>query len=274
MTANPPKTPAVPFEIGSFARAPKFPAVRFTSQQEFQDFLETEQDRLGARYEYEQSKGTREAYIVQNGTCAPCLRPVVFTSGMEGGERLKDGRHVPDWREAMQCDCRDQLNNRQRALLHFVQAIGVLPWARLLLFGAPEPTNIRLAAMVNEVVAMRPFQATKAVDDIHLAVSYDYLQNVPPLGTVLTGLCARLLEGGSFIFSVPFLHNTASSELMSPASFSDQMPGEVRGRSHKFGWDLLAMLREAGFRDASAYLYWSEELGYLGPANFIFRALK
>ena len=34
------------------------------------------------------------------------------------------------------------------------------------------------------------------------------------------------------------------------------------------------MLREAGFRDAAAYLYWSEELGYLGPMNFIFRAVK
>jgi hypothetical protein len=263
-----------PLEIGSFARAPRFPATRFTSQQEYQDFLGTEQDRLDARYEYEQSKGTREAHIVQNGTCAPCLRPAVFTSGMEGGERLKDGRHMPNWREAMQCDCRDRLSNRQRALLHFVQAMGVLPWARLLLFGAPEPTDIRLAGMVSEIVTMRPFLASKAVNDIHLAVSYDYLQHVPPLAASLAGLCAMLVEGGSFIFSVPFLHSAASSELMNLASFAGQVPGEIRGKSHKFGWDLLAMLREAGFRDASVYLYWSEELGYLGPANFIFRAMK
>ena len=274
MTTNPSKIPEVPFEIGSFARAPKFPAVRFTSQKEFQDFLGTEQDRLDARYEYEQSKGTREARIVQNGTCAPCLRPAVFTSGMQGGERLKDGRHVPNWRETMHCDCRDQLNNRQRALLHFVQAMGVLPWARLLLFGAPEATDIRLAAMVSEIATMRPFLAAKAIDDIHIAVSYDYLQHVPPLNSVLAGLCAMLVEGGSFIFSVPFHHNAASSELMSLASFAGHMPGEIRERSHKFGWDLLAMLREAGFRDAAAYLYWSEELGYLGPVNFIFRAVK
>lgn len=274
MSSPPFKPPAPPFEIGSFARAPKFPAVRFASQKEFQNFLGTEQDRLDARYEYEQLKATREAHIVQNGTCAPCLRPAVFTSGTEGGERLKDGRHVPNWRETMQCDCRDQLNNRQRAFLHFMQAMGVLPWARLLLFGAPEATDIRLAAMVSEIVTMRPFLASKIVDDIHIAVSYDYLQYVPPLEAALAGLCAMLVEGGSFIFSVPFQHNAASSELMNLASFAGQVPGEIRSKSHKFGWDLLAMLRDAGFRDASAYLYWSEELGYLGPANFIFRAVK
>jgi len=33
-------------------------------------------------------------------------------------------------------------------------------------------------------------------------------------------------------------------------------------------------LRDAGCRDAAAYLYWSSELGLLGPMNFIIRVVK
>ena len=268
------KIPAVPFDIASFACAPKFPAMRFTSQAEFQDFLAAEQGTLDARYMYEQSLATREPSLVQHGTCAPCLRPAIFTSGTEGGERLKDGSHVPNWREGMHCNCCDHLSNRHRALLHFVQATGVLPWTRLLLLGAPEPADARLAAMVSETVTVRPFIAAPEANAFHLAVSRDYLQHVPPLGAALAGLCAALVEGGRFIFTVPFHHNAATSELMDIAAFAGRVPGEFREASHKFGWDLLDRLRAAGFRDAAAYLYWSEELGYLGPMNFIFRAVK
>jgi hypothetical protein len=63
---------------------------------------------------------------------------------------------------------------------------------------------------------------------------------------------------------------------MTPADFpfTRGMPTEFRGAEHKLGWDLLPMLRRIGFRQAAAYLYWSEELGYLGNTNFIFKAVK
>jgi hypothetical protein len=264
------KIPAVPFEISSFARAPKFPAIRFTSKMEFQDFLTESQGMLDARYAYEQTLATREPKLLRQGTCAPCLRAATFTSSAENGNLLKDGRSVPNWREGMRCDCRDHLNNRQRALLHFVQATGVLPWTRLLLLGAPVAVDARLASMVSEIVPIRPFLATPEPNAFHLAVSHEYLQHVPPLTTVLTGLYAAMMDGGRFIFTVPFHYNAATSELIDISRFDGKVPGEFQEGSHKLGWDLLDKLRSVGFRDAAAYLYWSD----LGPMNFLFRAVK
>jgi hypothetical protein len=268
------KIPALPFEISSFACAPKFPAVRFAAHAEFQEFIATSQETLDSRYAYEQTLASSEPCLVQQGTCAPCLRATSFTSDTRGGDVLNDGRGVPYWREAMQCDCKDPLTSQQRALLHFVQATGVLPWSKLLLLGLPAPVDSHLTAMVESVMRVRPFPALTEVDSFHFAVSSNYLQNVPQLGAVLARLCAGLVEGGRFVFTVPFSFNDAKSVLMDTSRFKGQVPGEFYESAHKFGWDLLDRLRTAGFRDAAAYLYWSEELGYLGPWNFIFRAVK
>jgi hypothetical protein len=40
------------------------------------------------------------------------------------------------------------------------------------------------------------------------------------------------------------------------------------------GWGILKLLQEAGFSDAKACTFWSEEFGYLGPLNFIFAAIR
>jgi hypothetical protein len=257
------------FEIGSFAASAKFPALRFADFAAFQEYLETARDTLDARFAYEGSLAAREGSVVREGTCAPCLRPAVFTSAVAGGEALKDGRLLPNWREAMLCDCRDRLSNRQRALLHFVQAGGILPWTRLLLLGAPGAVDLRLAALAGKLTVMRPFGSVPRGEGFHLAVSHDYLQAVQDLDAALSGMRERLLEGGRFVFTVPFHHGNARSELAPPGLYA-----ELAAPGHVLGWDLLDRLRAAGFRDAAAYLYWSEELGYLGAMNFVFRAIR
>ena len=112
--------------------------------------------------------------------------------------------------------------------------------------------------------------------NFHLVVSQNYLQVVPPLQGALAEIFRVLLAGGRFVFTIPFQFAAASSELMNPAAFSfaRELPMEFRGAEHQLGWDLLPMLRKIGFRQATAYLYWSEELGYLGNTNFIFKAVK
>jgi hypothetical protein len=263
MSLLPSKIPASAFETGSFARAPTFPAMRFTSQAEFREYLADSQSLLDARYAYEQSLATSEASIVQSGTCAPCLRSARFTSRTAEGTRLPDGRYVPNWREAMQCDCRDQLNNRHRAVLHFVQAAGIQPWTRLLLAGPPSAVDLPLSGMVRVAMRLPETGLMPQTEAFHLAVSHDHLQHAAAPQAVLAAIRGQLLEGGRFIFTAPFHHEAAASQ-----------PSTGPGTANVFGWDLLDMLRQAGFRDAAAYLYWSEELGYLGPMNFIFRAVK
>ena len=267
-------SPLAEFTTGSFARAPKFPAKGFACEQDFKDFLKVEQGRLDARYSYEQSLATREELIVQRGTCAPCLRVTSFSSSTASGERLKDGRICPSWRETMQCGCADQLSNRERAVLHFVMTTGILPWMKLLLLGAAHAVDRKLAALAGETTAMRPFSSALAPQSFHMAVSQDYLHHIPHLAVALEGLCRQLMEGARFIFTVPFHHSESRSTLLDLSAFAGRVPAEYPGGQHKLGWDLLDMLRQAGFREATAYLYWSEELGYLGPMNFVFRAVK
>jgi hypothetical protein len=54
---------------------------------------------------------------------------------------------------------------------------------------------------------------------------------------------------------------------------NDRLPAEARGDVHDIGWDILRRLRAVGFTQAFANVYWSRELGYLGPFNLIFSAL-
>jgi hypothetical protein len=279
--------PAAMLTPASFAHAPRFPAAGFRSYDEFQSYLAVSQSQLDAHYEYELSLATREPNIVRPGTCAPCLRPTVFTSAAQSGDKLQDGRHLPNWREEMRCDCADRLIGRQRALLHFLQASGLLPWMNLLLFGASTHADRRLEMMAAKTISVpraaapsrhvptRP-QLGRAPACVHFAVSQDYLQFVPPIKAVLSEICQTLIDGGRFIFTAPFHYNAPATSLMQgeATAFAPMPVMEFRGAAHKFGWDILDLLKSAGFREAAAYLYWSEELGYLGSMNFIFRAIK
>jgi SAM-dependent methyltransferase len=159
----------------------------------------------------------------------------------------------------------------------------------LFLFGTPGDADRRLAAMAAQITVVS--RLTEPVAErtpaplpflglprtlAHFTVSQDYIQCVPPLNVALAEICDVLVSGGRFIFTVPFYYNEPNTELMpkEALAFAAGTPLEFRGQTHKFGWDLLDRLKQAGFRDAVAYLYWSEELGYLGSMNFIFRAIK
>jgi hypothetical protein len=83
-----------------------------------------------------------------------------------------------------------------------------------------------------------------------------------------------LLPGGRLVFTVPFHDRSAKtvSRLDRLPRVSGRLPAESGGPTHQIGWDILDKLRAAGFADARAHTYWSEELGYLGTGNVIFSA--
>jgi hypothetical protein len=288
MDLRPTPVPPRRFETGSFALAPNFPAIGFRSHDEFAAWRADHQSRLDARYMYECGLATREPGLTQEGTCAPCLRPAVFQSETQPGEKLADGRRMPYWPRQMRCDCEDRLTGRQRAIIHLAQATGLAPWTNLLLFGTPSPADGRLARLVGSVTQVARLRAAPLARDpdrfvldapenaFHIALAQDYFEFVPPLNAALAGIAETLLPGGRLIFTTQFRFAERHSVLM-PAEtygFAPVIPAEYREDSHVFGWDLLTMLRDAGFSDAVAYLTWSEELGYLGPMNFLFRATK
>jgi SAM-dependent methyltransferase len=264
----------------SFAMSPRFPAVALRSYDEFQSYLLNNRDHLEARDTYQQTLATTERTLTCIGTCAACLRPSTFSSSTQAAAVLPDGRQVPDWNRQMRCDCKYGLIGRERALIHFLQATALTPWTRLLLFG-PSSIDHRLAGLVELTThAPRLRSSHPPIDapssNFHLAVSQDYLNFVPPLKEALAEILRVLVPGGRFVFTIPFQFAAPSSEYMNPAvlSFAPAAPVDFHGSEHKLGWDLLPLLRKTGFRQAAAYLYWSEELGYLGNMNFIFKAVK
>jgi len=277
------------FNIASFARSPRFPAIAFKSQEEFRSFLREHQSALDVHYAYELSLATHDDFLTCKGTCAPCLRPSIFVSSTQGGERISDGRRMPNWREQMRCDCEDRLIGRQRALIHFLQATVLTPWTHMLLFGPPSDADRRLKTLVEATTPVLRLRRSTAMENgspfpildapsanFHAVVSQDYLNFVPPLPAALAEIFRVLVPGGRFVFTIPFHFTASTSEFITKdvLSFAPETPMEFRGSEHKLGWDLLSLLTQTGFRDATAYLYWSEELGYLGSMNFLFKAVK
>jgi SAM-dependent methyltransferase len=262
--------------------------VSFVSFAEFEEHLREVRPRLDARYGYERSLASAGEEIQRDGTCAPCLRRTRFTTRTAGGEALGGGRLMPNWREQLTCDCEDRLSNRNRALLHFLAAeAGLRAWSRVLLFGPPGAADRRIAAAAASVASIprlgfarggagaRGYRLDAADAAFHLAVSADALHRVPPLAALLAELRRVLVPGGSFVFTVPFHFLAARSvaHLDGLPRVSGRLPTEAGGEVHALGWDILDRLRDAGFGNARAHAYWSDELGYLGSGNMIFSAV-
>jgi len=258
--------------------AARFPAQSFISKAEFDEHVLKTRDRVDARYQHELDLASSEPEVSWPGTCAPCLRPTVFNSRTAGGERLADGRVVPNWREELTCDCEDNINARGRAMLHFAESVaGLVPSTRVLAFGPTTPVSRhvgRLAKLVQRtrMLASGGVHRIDLPDGcVQLVVCSDYLNHVPPLDTALAELRRVLVRGGQLVFTAPFrvdLAQTISRTDQLPR-LAGLMPAQYGASIHDFGWDVLARLRAAGFAVASAHSYWSEELGYLGPFNMI-----
>jgi len=153
----------------------------------------------------------------------------------------------------------------------------------VLLFGPPGPLDRRIAAASAGLVSIPrlgfarggPGYRLDAGDAaVHLAVSSGYLHRVPPLPAALGELRRVLVPGGSFVFTVPFHLRAARSvaRLEGLPRVAGRLPTEAGGEVRALGWDILDLLRDAGFRNPRACTYWSDELGYLGAGNMIFLA--
>jgi hypothetical protein len=242
-----------------------FPFQTFRSAASFHAFAQANQKLLDARYGYETAlaASVSDPVLVAAGSCALCLQATSFSTtlparGAEGGE--------PNWREEMLCGCARRLNNRFRALLHFLQSQVAPPaWTRLLLLGAAQPIEAylqrRMAAVAVRARSGRLLRAPRfEPQSYHVVLSCEHLHAEASIDDVLVGLREALMPGGRLIFTAPF--NTASATSVPP---KPREPGVL-------GWDILSRMTRAGFAAPAAHLFWSEEFGHLGPFNLIFSA--
>lgn len=217
------------------------------------------------------------------------------------------GAAAPNWRERLIC-WRCRLNNRNRAALQIFEEIvrpGIhdaiyvteqcTPLYRWLARHYPRVTGSeyladKIAAGTVDGAGIRNESITKlsfadaCFDHI---LSFDVLEHVPDYQVALAECLRCLKPGGSFLFSAPFrrdlaehlervrMHDDGSIEHILPAEYhGDPMNAAGCLCFRHFGWNLLDDMRGAGFARATACIYWSKELGYLGVEQIIFLGIK
>jgi len=243
-----------------------FRMIEFRERAEYDEYLRRSATVRGDRWLYEQSLATLDDAVVLRGTCGLCLNEACFTASTRDGEVVAAGR-VPNWREELVCDCRQRLSNRQRALLHYLLAGGLLhPWTRVLGLGDLGALFPMLKAQSHDltcwsgVVDLLPRNDSTPARAHHLVISMEEIDARWIQRESLAVVADQLADGGRLVFTTPF---DVTAE-------GDPRPSDAA----PIGWSILTSLREQGFCDAKACLYWSEEFGYLGPLNFIFDASK
>jgi len=239
-----------------------------------------------------------------DGTCYVCQKRVPFLVDFKYAGK---GASIPNWRERLECPgCR--LNSRMRATVQIFQQeckptsasrifiteqltpayswfvkryaniVGSEYLGDLLPYGEHNQKGIR-----NEDLTNLSFRE----NEFDFILSFDVLEHVPDYRKALHECCRCLKPSGILYFSVPFI-KTSEEHLVrahrdEAGKVNHVLPPEYHGDPlnadgclcyRHFGWKLLDELRDAGFVEANALLYWSRELGYLGGEQILFKARK
>lgn len=120
-----------------------------------------------------------------------------------------------------------------------------------------------------------------------LVITQDVFEHIFEYKKAFTEIRRVLAPGGVLVFTIPFFWN--SEHTVTRASVGERgeiihhLPPEIHRNPtssagslcfQNFGWDILSSLREAGFADAAAHLYWGPWQGHLGFPFFVFSASK
>jgi LmbE family N-acetylglucosaminyl deacetylase/glycosyltransferase involved in cell wall biosynthesis len=285
------------------------PSLQLTRANSYESYV-----RQRSEQELKRREAIEKAYVSRNadsietrGFCFVCDREMVFSTDLSYGFPAPDGGMAPNWRERVVCpSCR--LNNRMRGAIHLFHLLcHPMPQSRLYLTeqtthlfkwfedAYPDitgseylgddagPGEINSDGIRNEDLTALTFPD----NGFNAILSFDVFEHIPNYRKALQECWRCLRPGGSLFFTVPFdlnaRENVVRAELDSEGQVHHLLPPEYHGDPlhpggclcyYHFGWRLLDELRDMGFRDASAYLYWSEYFGYLGGEQLVLRAEK
>lgn len=120
-----------------------------------------------------------------------------------------------------------------------------------------------------------------------LVITQDVFEHIFEYKRSFIEIWRVLAPGGRLVFTIPFFwnseHTVIRASVGSAGEIIHHLPPEVHGNPlsnegslcfQNFGWDILSDLRNAGFSDAVAHLYWGPWQGHLGFPFFVFSAKK
>lgn len=288
-----------------------FFAQQFFSVEEYRHFQQQEVRMIASRREYEASllpKDGGKQEFQSSGYCYLCAsKQSMVTSFLYSTTNEPNSIHFPNWREHLACaSC--NLPNRVRASIHiFLQEFEPNPNARIyiterntLLFEwlMPRFKNLIGSEYFGDYVGRGEFYGGVRNENLErlsfqsrsfdFLLSFDVLEHVSNPVRAFAEMYRVLQNGGWLIFTAPAnldkYDTIIRAELLSDGRILHHMLPEYHGNPvdreggalcyRYFGWDVMDMMCEAGFRRPFLFHYWSEQFGYLGPDQVLFVAQK
>ncbi len=248
--------------------------------------------------------GPEQPFMV-SGTCGMCRTASAFGVSYMYAAPDQAGPVLPNWREHMDCRCGFQ--NRLRGAMHALETL-VAPrpdaaiyvteavtqlykWLRLRwpgvvgseFFGADHAPGTQVGGVRHEDVCRLSFD-DRSFD---VVLSFDVLEHVEDLGAALQACFRVLRPGGALLFAAPMQFEAGPVvdrvRVSADGSYDYLAEPEYHGNPvddsgslcfRYFGLDVLDDLREIGFETAECMIYWSRDLGLLGPLQNVIIARK
>lgn len=256
-------------------------------------------------YESQLLASTNALSFNVDGFCLPCATPVQFLVDAKAGGQIIGNTLRPNWRERLICSTCG-MNNRQRLIaglvkqnlqgasgrvVYFMEHVSpIYHWAvenfgQHKIYGSEYLGDQYTGGQIVDGIRHEDVENLSFSDNsIDLIVSNDVFEHIanPSKGFAE---CARVLKpNGVMLATIPF-HADADVTVMR-SKFEDGklvnlLPQEFHGNPisaegslvfSDFGWDVLDMMRVAGFTDVAIQIYGSAALGHLGGGVLLFHA--
>ncbi len=285
---------------------PRF--VRCETLDGFGRYLETHADLHLARLQLERDLVLpSSAGFRITGFCAACRSDTRFFVDFACARESDPSMRVPNWREQLTCEfCK--LPNRARAMLDFVDTV-LLTVRTAGIYVAEQTTPFFRAVKrryphaigseflrdgtspgqrnSRDLAHQDPTALSFNEETLDVICAADVLEHVADYQAALAECFRCLRPGGTLVITVPFLLNSVETlvraTVEADGTIAHRLPAEYHGDPldkggtlcyYHFGWDFLDALYAAGFRDRSAFLYWSYERAYLGSPQILICATK
>ncbi len=238
-----------------------FPGFVLTGRPQFEFYRRAHSGLLDYRYGEEMALAGSDE-IVLTGICPFTLKPTRYRSATTGGEKLQDGRIMPEWR--FQQISEDNLPFGDRAVAHLAMIESGANFKDAMFCSASDALSRILPPMTGPVTRMALDALPDDAGRFSTILIVGQLEQQADIRVTLKALARLLKPGGKIYFHVNFHYFEDATE----------MHQGTRGVYWALGWDFLQLLSDAGFANAQAITFWAKELGYLGAFNFLFEAAK